>query len=150
MDVSAFAKVFPALFPKGVKMSGQWHREQELYGLSGSWAYQFEDGLLKWFLFDKYIDEINDINFKKCLFAANQLIKDYTKQYGKPDTIFTGNTSFVDPYIKSHWGYDVIEAQWYNVNGMKIKIEFTFMGGKGDYHFLVKINYFDKNYPYFD
>ncbi|MFH0893751.1 MAG: hypothetical protein V2A54_04885 [Bacteroidota bacterium] len=150
MDVNEFAKVFPTLFPDGVNVSGQWGREQELYGLKGGWAYQFENGKLSWIHYDKYFDEINEKNFNLCLSATDKLIADYTKKYGKPDTTITGNTKYVDPYEKHHWGYDVKEVRWKNVNGMKIKIEFTFMGGKGDYHFLVVINYFDKDYLYYD
>jgi len=150
MDVKSFATVFPALFPKGIKMSGQWQRNQELYGLKGSWTYRFENGKLSWIHFNKYLDEINENNFKQCLHAATQLINDYTRLYGKPDTTLTGDTTFVDPYKKHHWGYDVIEARWKDCKEMKIKIEFTFMGGKGDYHFLLGINYFDKNYPYYE
>jgi len=150
MDVNDFGKVFPELFPNGVGLTGQWGREEKLYGLNGSWAYRFENGKLNWMHYDKYIDEINDTNFNKCLSATKQLLKDYTKQYGKPDTTIIGNTHFIDPYKKHHWGYDVLEARWKDYKGMKIKVEFTFMGGKGDYHFLVVINYFDKNYPYYD
>jgi hypothetical protein len=150
MDVKSFAKVFPELFPKGIGMSGQWHREQELYGISGSWSYTFENDKLTWMHFNRYIDEINEANFNKCLSATKQLIKDYSGSYGIPDTTMIGDTTFLDPIKKRHWGYDVIEARWKDYRGMKIKIEFTFMGGKGDYHFLVEINYFDKSYPYYE
>lgn len=121
-----------------------------LYGLNGEWGYRFENEKLTWIYFNKYIDEINEANFKKCLSAAEKLIEDYSKPYNKPDTLIIGDTLFVDPYIKKHWGYDVVEAKWKKSDNMKIKIEFTFMGGKGEYSFLVKINYFDTLYPYFD
>jgi hypothetical protein len=150
MDVKDFAKVFPTLFPNGVKISGQWGRDQQLYGLDGSWSYQFEDGKLTWIHFQKYKNEINETNFNMCLSATEKLIDDYTKLYDKPDTVIIGNKSFLDPIKNHHWGYDVMEARWKNTNGQKIKIEFTFMGGKGEYSFLVIINFFDKDYPYYD
>jgi hypothetical protein len=121
-----------------------------LYGLSGEWGCRFENDKLNWIHFDRYIDKIEKQNFDKCLIATNNIIKDYTKAFGKPDTTIIGDTTFVDPYQKHHWGYDVIEARWNNFNGMKIKVEFTFFGGKGDYQFIVIINYFDKDYQYFD
>jgi hypothetical protein len=150
MNVNDFVKAFPALFPNGLALTGQWGRDEEIHGLSGGWAYNFENGKLNWMLYDKYIDQINKANFTKCLSATRQIIKDYTSAYGKADTTIIGDTTFVDPVNKRHWGYDVIEVRWKNFNGMKIKVEFTFMGGKGDYHFLVKMTWFDKNYPYYD
>ncbi len=150
MNVNDFAKVFPSLFPNGIGMTGQWGRQFELYGLDGSWSYSFKNGKLNWMHYQKYKNEINESNFNKCLSATEQLIKDYTKYYGKPDTTIVGNKIFVDPLVKHHWGYNVLEARWNNVNGQKIKVEFDFMGGKGEYSFVVIINFFDKDYPYFD
>jgi len=43
----------------------------------------------------------------------------------------------------------VIYAKWQKKD-VKFKIEFTFMGGKGDYHFLVKMGFFRPDYPFFD
>lgn len=121
-----------------------------LYGLPGEWGFRFENNKLNWIFFSKYIDEINKQNFAKCLKAAKKIIVDYTKTFGKPDSTIIGDTTFIDPYKKHHWGYDVIEARWNNYNGMKVKVEFKFFGGKGEYHFIVTINYFGKDYPYFD
>ena len=150
MNVNDFAKVFPSLFPNGIGMTGQWGRQFELYGLDGSWTYTFKNGKLNWMHYQKYKNEINESNFNKCLTATEQLIKDYTTYYGKPDTTIVGNKKFVDPLVKHHWGYNVLEARWNNYNGEKIKVEFDFMGGKGEYSLVVIINFFDKDYPYFD
>lgn len=125
-------------------------KEDTLHGLISSWGLNFTDDKLKWMLFSKYIGELNDENFKKCLKATKDIIADYTKCYGEPDELITGNQKYVDPYKKKHWGYDVIEARWKNVNGEKMKVEFTFMGGKGVYQFLVVINHFHKDYPYYE
>lgn len=121
-----------------------------LHGLQAEWNYRFTDHKLDWKHFHKYLDDINAKNFERCLQATKKIIKTYTTEYGRPDTILQGNTRFLDPFKKRHWGYEVLEARWYNYKGMKINVAFTFMGGKGDYHFLVKVNYFDKDYPYFD
>jgi len=150
MGVQDFAKLYPALFPDGIRMSGQWNRDEELYGLNGSWGYRFKDGKVDWIHYMKYIDEINEANFGLCLNAAMLLIKDYTAAFGKPDSVVTGNTKFVDPSVTHHWGYRVLQAHWKDYKGMKIKVEFVFLGGKGEYHFLVVINFFGKDYPYYD
>ena len=120
-----------------------------VYGISDEWVYQFEDNKLQHSIFGHYTDEIDEINFKKNLKAAQNLIIDFTEIYGKPLDLEIGDTSFVDPYDQRHWGYDVIEARWFT-NGMKIKIEFDFFGGKEEYHFIFSVKYFDKDYPYFD
>lgn len=121
-----------------------------LYGLTSEWGYRFENNKLDWIYFSKYIDTLNETNFNKCLAATMHLIADYSMEFGAPDTLIPGTLHFRDPYTDHHWGYDVIEARWNDANGMKIKIEFTFMGGKGEYHLIVIVNYFDKNYPYFE
>ncbi len=149
-NVDDFAKAFPSLFPNGVGLTGQWGRKEKIYGLDGGWAYNFDSGKLEWMLYDNYIHEINGKNFDKCLSATKNLIEDYTKLFGKPDTTMIGDTTFKDPALKRHWGYDVMEVRWKDYKGEKLKVEFTFMGGKGEYAFLVKIAFFEKNYPYYD
>ncbi len=124
-------------------------RPDTLYGLDSEWGYKFEDHKLNWIYFMRYEDELTDANFKSYLEACEKLIKDYTRIYGVPDSIINGDKTFKDPYIERHWGYDVLEARWYDADGMKIKIRFTFMGGKGEYHFILTIDMFDKSYPYF-
>ncbi len=150
MDIDSFAKAYPSLFKNSIGLTGQWGRSEDIYGLKGNWSYRFENGKLTWIHFAKYIDEVNEENFNKCLSATNKIIIDYIKQYGKPDEVISGKTKFIDPSKERHWGYGVKEVRWKNVNGMKIKIEFTFMGGKGDYNFIVAINHFDKDYPFYD
>lgn len=120
------------------------------FGRDDSWGFRFEKNKLNWIFFHKYVDEISETNFTKSLYATRKIIEDFTISFGKPDSLVVGDTLFKDPYKTKHWGYDVIEAYWKNYKGMKCKIEFTFMGGKGEYHYLVSINIFDKNYPHYN
>jgi hypothetical protein len=150
MTLDEVGKIYPNMKMSTYQKSVTLERPDTLFGLSDSWGYRFEGDTLTWIFFHKYIDEINEANFRKCLNATQELIKEYTLFYGNPDTTMIGDTTFRNPYQQKHWGYDVLEARWKDVRGMKIKIEFTFMGGKGEYSLLVKIHYFDKNYPYFD
>ena len=150
MTIEDVRKIYPNLKTATYQNETTLSRPEKLYGLDGSWGYRFKGNKLDWIFFDTYFNDINTINFSLCLSATRQLIIDYTKIYGKPDSTIIGDTTFIDPIKKKHWGYDVMEVRWKNYNGMKIKIEFTFMGGKGEYAFLVKINYFEKNYPYYD
>lgn len=149
MDMYLFKMIYPKVIPVNAPTSGQWGRKDTLYGLPGSWAYNFAEGKLDWCLWDIYIDSITKPNFEKCLAAAKALIKKYTDDYGKPTEYKVTDTTYHDPYVKRHWGYDVIDAKWMN-DKIKFKIEFAFMGGKGQYHFLVKMGFFDKDYPYWD
>ncbi len=117
-------------------------------GLTSSWSYRFKRGTLEWIYLHKYINEVNQDNFDKCLEATKKIIKDFSKVYGEPDKTDIGNTTYIDPFMKRHWGYDVIRAVWLNHEGMKIKTRFTFKGGKGDYSFLISIDFHDKDYPF--
>lgn len=150
MSLDDFTKIYTGLEQQRYENSLTLLRPENLFGLEEKWGYRFEKGKLDWIYFNKYQDEISEDNFDQCLAATREIISAYTLTYGKPDTLISGDTLFRDPYQKRHWGYDVIEARWKNVNGMKIKVEFTFFGGKGEYSLLVKINYFDKNHPYYD
>ena len=150
MSIKEVSKLYPKTNSSAYENTITLSMTDTLYGLPGEWGFRFENNKLNWIHFSKYIDDIEKPNFDKCLNVTEKLIQDYSKAFGKPDTTIIGDTTFVDPYKKHHWGYDVIEARWNNSNGMKIKVEFTFFGGKGEYHFIVTINYFDKEYPYFD
>jgi hypothetical protein len=129
--------------------SATYTRPDTLYGLDSKWGYRFEKNSLNWIYFMRYDSELNEANFNKHLEACEKLIKDYSKIYGTPDSLINGEKVFKDPYTEHHWGYDVLEARWYDADGMKIKIRFTFMGGKGEYNFLLTIDIFDKSYSYF-
>lgn len=149
MDIKEFKKIYPSVIPKNAPDSGQWERSENLFDLAGSWAYNFKDGKLDWCIWDIYIDSINQKNFNKCLWATEVLIAEYTEDYGTPYEYSKTDTIFKDPYIDRHWGYEVLNAKW-KTGKVKFKIGFTFMGGKGQYHFLVKMGFFRNNYPYFD
>jgi len=149
IDMYLFKMVYPKVIPANTPSTGQWGRVDTLYGLPGSWAYNFTDGKLDWCIWDKYIDSLSQANFDKCLAATKALIKKYTLDYGKPIEYKVVDTTYKDPYKQHHWGYDVIYAKW-KTDKIKFKIEFTFLGGKGDYHFLVKMGFFDQDYPYWD
>jgi len=150
MTIKEVKKIYPGMEPATYQNTLTLSRNENLHGVDGRWGYRFEHEKLNWIYYDKYIDVINEKNFTKCLTGTRQIITDFTNIYGNPDSTITGNTKFIDPYKKHHLGYNVLEARWKNYHGMKIKVEFTFMGGKGVYNFLVKINYFDSSYPYFD
>jgi hypothetical protein len=123
---------------------------ETIHGLTDSWTFNFERDTLRSMMFHKYINELNEANFEKCLKATKAIIKDYTEWFGDPDEEITGTLKFIDPHKKLHYGYDVLEARWKNVGGQKMKVEFTFMGGKGQYNLLVVITHFAKDYPYYE
>ncbi len=150
MSLEEAKKLFPSAKESKYEKEINLTIEDTLHGLISAWGLNFKDDKLSWMLFSRYNGELSDANFKACLKASIEIIADYTKWYGEPDELITGNQKYVDPYKKKHWGYDVLEARWKNVNGEKMKVEFTFLGGKGEYQFLVVINHFHKDYPYYD
>lgn len=149
MKLSDFKRIYPNIKSSPYQETTAFSWNGTIYGLNGDWYYRFEKEKLNWIHFSQYLDSITENNFKKCLNATKKIIKEYTKTSGKPDTTIAGNQKYIDPNKKRHWGYNVLEARWKDYNGMKVKVEFDFMGGKGLYKFLVKIDYFDKDYPYY-
>lgn len=121
-----------------------------IYNLPDEWAIRFKNKKADWIHFHHYIKDFDIDKFNACLIATKSVMKDFEQEFGKPDEIEVGDTVYKDPYVKRHWGYDVIEARWNNTEGMKIKVEFQFFGGKGEYFLLFKIDFFDYNNPYFD
>lgn len=150
MSLEEVKKLYPAAKESRYQQEVNLTIEDTLHGLGSAWGLNFKEDKLTWMMFNKYIGELSDANFKKCLKATKEIIADYTEWYGAPDETITGNQKYVDPYKKKHWGYDVLEARWKNANGEKMKVEFTFLGGKGEYQFLVVITHFQKDYPYYE
>ena len=148
MSINDFKTIYPEIVPENYKPTQSFKRKETIADIDGEWYYDFKDSRLKWFMFDRYFNEINQANFDKCLNASKEIITDYKKKYGAPIKIEEGETTFKDPYKERHWGYDVIKSVW-QTDKMKILVEFHFMGGKGEYNFIVKIAFQDKDYKYF-
>jgi hypothetical protein len=140
VTATQFAKNRPDLFPEGLKINGQWRKEEKWFSLKGDWHYDFEQGKLDWFSFSYYVqdgNQLNKKNFEECLSATRKIIAHYEEILGKPTKLENGETKFIDPAVKRHWGYDVINANWND----KVEVEFQFFGGKGQYFFLVKVEH---------
>lgn len=150
MSLDSVKKVHPNYKESKYENSVTLTKKEKLPKGEADWGYRFDNNKLDWIYYQKYVHELNEKNFNDCLAEARRLIAGLTEEFGSADFMQEGQTKFVDPAKKHHWGYKVIEARWNNAKGMKIKVEFTFMGGKGQYAFLVKENRFGKDYPYFD
>ena len=140
MTITQFKKACPTLKPVD---NSQIIYKETIRGLDGKWSFDFKDGKLSWFLYNFYVQEdkdVNEKNFNKCLKATEQIIADLTKLYGKPSEVEEGTKTFRDPYKDHHWGYDVTEALWKTKKG-DIKAKFKFFGGKGEYFFVVSVEY---------
>ena len=137
MSVNEFAKVIPELFPNGVGVSGQWGVDEKLMGLAGGWAFEFKSSYLDWAMWNYYAGKYDQTTFMNCLRSARGIIADYTKKYGTPKMV-TDNPKYRDPMKDHHWGYEVLKATW-DKGTYDIEIVFDFMGGKGQYNLLVKV-----------
>jgi hypothetical protein len=137
LNVYKVMELKPAYFPKGIGLNGQWANSETFYGLKGKWSYTFENSVLNACLWDYYAGRHDKETFEKCLKATQGIIEQYTQKYGTP-VIVTGDTKYRDPAKKIHWGYEVIKASW-DMKTYTIVVEYRFMGGKGQYDLLVKI-----------
>lgn len=148
MPSSDFEKIFTECKPKTEKADYQGGVSVIVDSINGTWTFNIKNRKLNWYMFNSYSDDITENQFKKYLAAYNELKKQLESKYGKAKEEKKHDTEFKDPYIKRHWGYSVIESVWVN-DKMKIKLEFKFMGGKGDYNFLLKVEFQDKDYEFF-
>ena len=148
MDFSVFAKDFPEIINAETNGNKQYNIDAKVDKLDGRWAYNFVDNKLNWFMFNSYSDDLNQANFNKYLSVTQLVIDDFKQIYGEPDEFVFENKTYKDPYIERHWGYDVMSAVWHT-DEMSFKIEFIFMGGKGEYNFLFKMNFQKSGYEYF-
>jgi len=137
LHVYKVVELKPNWFPNGVGLNGQWQKEEVFYGLSSNWSYTFNHSILKWMMWSYYAGKEDKETFEKCLKATQGIIEQYTQKYGTP-VIVTGDLKYRDPNRKQHWGYDVLKATW-DMKTYTIKVEYTFMGGKGQYDLLVMI-----------
>jgi len=146
MSIDEFKQIYPNLKSTKYQKTESFTRKETIYGIDGKWYYEFKNSKLKWFKFDNYISEINQQNFDKCLKATQEITANFIKKYGNPIST-SGNQKFRDPFKDHHWGYEVKKTVW-KANNVKIKVEFYFMGSKGEYNFIIKIDFHDKNYEY--
>lgn len=143
MGRDAVEKLFPGMAFTRYENTITFTRPENLFGVDGTWHYRFADDKLNWIHYDRYYQdaEMTSQNFDKCLAAVKELSAKYQVAYGKPDQKTIGETKFVNPYVKHHYGYRVWEERWKNYRGMAIDLQFTFFGGKGEYMLIVESNY---------
>lgn len=150
MSIDQVKKLYPNSTSTFNQSNAFIESETIIYGLEEKWGFKFKDGKVDMMSFHYYDRQFNEEKFSNFLLAAQNLIEDYKKAFGEPDIVEIGDTTYKDPDVKRHWGYKVIEAKWRNADEMKCKIEFKFLGGKGQYCLLFKVIFFDKEYAYFD
>ncbi|MBN2891562.1 MAG: hypothetical protein JXL97_06835 [Bacteroidales bacterium] len=148
MEFSQFSTEFPEVVNNETNGNRQYGYETQIQGLDGGWAYDFKDNKLIWFMYNSYNDQINQANFDKYLEVTQSIIAEFKQKYGEPTELEFENKTFIDPYIEHHWGYDVIKAVW-RTPEMDFEISFDFMGGKGEYNFIFKMEFHESGYEYF-
>jgi len=146
MFINEFKQIYPIIESTKYQNTESFTRKETIYGIEGKWYYEFKNSKLTWFKFDKYINEINQENFNKCLKVIQEITAGFIKKHGKPIST-SGNSKFRDPYKDHHWGYEVLKTVW-KTDNMKIKVEFYFMGARGEYNFIVKIDFHNESYEY--
>ena len=147
-SLTKFEEKYPIMVKQQYEDEVTFSEKFRVTDLDVSWLYWFKKEELEWIYMHKYIQQVNQENFDKCLKMTREIIAGFTLIYGKADSEEIVNATYISPLKRRHWGYDVMRAVWKNHTGMKIKVRFTFKGGKGDYSFLVSIDYHDKDYPF--
>jgi hypothetical protein len=148
MSAEKFNDLFPKLETDPDESDFQTGLEEEVFGLPCGWSFNFKEGKLEWFMMNSYCDDINESNFREYSDAYDKFKNELENVFGKPVEAIDHETEFKDPFVERHWGYDVKEALW-KTSDMKFQLIFTFMGGKGEYHFLLKAEFQAPDYEYF-
>jgi hypothetical protein len=149
IDEATLRRLFPEVDIRRYEDGAvQGHRPASVHGVAGSWHYTFKEGKLAWVMFNSYEDAITQANFDRYKAAILAIEADYDRRFGPPIKREVGKQTFQDPRRELHWGYDVFDAVW-KAEGAKIRARFDFMGGKGEYHFLVNVEMEPEDYPYF-
>lgn len=137
LNIYKVMELKPDYFPNGPGINGQWGKKENIHGLEGNRYFDFEASTLVRTVWNYYEGKQDKASFEKCLKATQAIVQEYTALYGTP-VIVQGETKYKDPYKREHWGYDVLKATW-DMNTYTIEVYYTFMGGKGRYDLLVKI-----------
>lgn len=148
MEFSQFSNEFPEVVNNETNGNKQYVYNAQIQGLDGSWAYNFSNNKLEWFIFDSYNDQINQNNFDKYLEVTQSIISQFKQKYGDPTEFEFENKTYIDPYVEHHRGYNVIYAIW-RTSEMDFKIYFDFTGGKATYNFIFKMEFQESGYKYF-
>lgn len=151
------AKIEPSYYPQIILS-----QPANLYGLENPWNYVFGEKKKKLvqIYFLKYNGSNDEATFNKCLSATQNIIKEYTEYYGKPDSM-AGKTKFDQKYRLNHdrfLDYNILEAYWKNYNNMEIVVGFHIVSssgiidkqGKMPLNLVVRITIQKKNLSYDD
>jgi hypothetical protein len=128
MPLDSFAQRFPALRQYEEKNRTQIYRDEMVYGLNGSWLYQFEEGRLKWFCYSFFTFKDKDLtqqNFNLCRNATLQFINEQNKKSGKPALLKKRNRRFAK-IIKANINTTLINAVW-ETGSMNFSIAYKYV-----------------------
>lgn len=128
MTLEEVKRIIPNVEPRNEYGQIFIRQPANLYGLENEWKYVFGENKKKLVMISFLTYEKTDeANFNKCLSATEKIIKEYTKYYGKPDSIAVGKTKF-DPKYRLNQApflkYNILEAYWKNYNNMEIVVSF--------------------------
>lgn len=116
--------------------------------IEGKWSFTFKENKLFWYIFNAYEYNFSKQTFNIFLESTNKIIDLFSKKFGNPFKIESKNLVYIDPFVKRHYGYNVKSALWSTPN-TDFKVQFKFSGSRGDYYFLLKIDFHAPNYEYF-
>ncbi len=148
LDVSSFAKIYPDIVGNKIDDNFQYNTDEIIFNLKGKWAYNFSEGKLEWIMFNSYCNNIDKKNFALYLTDTERVVSLLQGKYGMPVELNYNEKKYIDPFVKRHWGYDVVSAIW-RTGKMDFKVSFKFAGARGEYNFLMKMEFHEVGYKYF-
>lgn len=149
MSQSEFLEIYSNLDKTNTTPDKQWTIKETIYSLNGEWTYSFKNNKLDWYVWDYYDEDITEEKFNKCLNTTKKIFDKNSQLLGKPTKSEDFEMNYKDPYKQRHWGYEVCAALW-KTEKEQLKVSFEFLGGKGMYQYLIKIECQKADYEYLD
>lgn len=128
LPLDTFVKMYPSLRQYEEKNRIQIYRDENLYGLDGSWLFQFEKDSLAWFCYSFFTFKEKDLssqNFSLCRNAALQFIHDRSSTSGKPAFLKNSKKRFTK-LCKVNKNFTVVNAVWETAE-MNFNIAFKYL-----------------------
>lgn len=151
MSSKELLAIYPAMVVEKDKNYTYYHRQATIHGIEDNWVYRVQKKSVHSIYFNHVIKSVTEKNFEMYKEAAALSINEYVSIHGTPDTLMENNDSLSLLGAKEEGYYVALrEARWNNINAMKLKIGAAFFNNYGELMLIFKINFFSKDYPYFD
>jgi hypothetical protein len=139
MHAKEFSRKNPKLLPAGeLGYTGNWKKQDTLFGLPGSWLFHFNSNMLTYFTFDYSYKEYSKEILETCLKRTEEAIAYYEKLFGLP---YSENKFNNFPPKETNERFDRIirSATWKRSENFYFVVHLTARGNMDAYEILFQV-----------